>query len=328
MAAFNLGTLLQGVTGAPIAGILNGTQPPEASVNAQAPEKVPVEDIVVDRPEPRTGMFGVKGTARDILGVLGDAFLTQAGAAPIYRPRREQEKQADALGSDFYENPLASVDRLQQAGYSKEAQDLYNKITEQEIARQKAARDDRSAKATEANTAELMTNRALGNVGALLGNVKDDASYQRVRPIALQYLKQRGLESYSAGLPDKYDPSVNRFGLQPYQANRIEQIGDDTESKIDNRAGQLSVSQGRLAETGRHNRASENIAQQNTNIAADRAETYKNTAGTKGGRRAPPASPPKGFVKVWTDANGQKWKSTFNGGVASNKANWKSEKVN
>jgi hypothetical protein len=47
--------------------------------------------------EPRKGMFGVKGTLRDVLGLLGDAFLVQGGAQAQYMPRRERERDADRL---------------------------------------------------------------------------------------------------------------------------------------------------------------------------------------------------------------------------------------
>ena len=47
----------------------------------------------------RRGMFGVKGTLRDILGVLGDAFLIQSGNAPIYGPTRREERISDAMAA-------------------------------------------------------------------------------------------------------------------------------------------------------------------------------------------------------------------------------------
>lgn len=43
------------------------------------------------------GMFGVKGTLRDILGMVGDAFLLQSGNKEIYAPHRRQEQISDAM---------------------------------------------------------------------------------------------------------------------------------------------------------------------------------------------------------------------------------------
>src|SRR3546814_16644449 len=42
-------------------------------------------------------MFGLKGTLRDVVGMLGDAFLVQSGNKAVYAPQRQQEKAGDAL---------------------------------------------------------------------------------------------------------------------------------------------------------------------------------------------------------------------------------------
>jgi len=76
----------------------------------------------------RKGMFGMKGTLRDILGTLGDAFLVQGGGKEIYRPRREQEQQMDAMGG-FTANPLAAMERLSQSpGGLEMARDLFKQF--------------------------------------------------------------------------------------------------------------------------------------------------------------------------------------------------------
>lgn len=55
------------------------------------------------------GMFHTKGTLRDVLGLLGDAFLVQGGRNRIYAPAREQEKASDALAG-YTQNPQAYMD--------------------------------------------------------------------------------------------------------------------------------------------------------------------------------------------------------------------------
>lgn len=59
----------------------------------------------------RRGMFGTKGTLRDILGLVGDAFLIQSGNAPMYAPRRRQEQISDAWAGAS-ENPQAAAERV------------------------------------------------------------------------------------------------------------------------------------------------------------------------------------------------------------------------
>jgi hypothetical protein len=58
---------------------------------------------------PRKGMFGVKGTLRDILGVVGDGFLVQSGNKAIYGPRRDQERQADAMAGFTHSPEQANI---------------------------------------------------------------------------------------------------------------------------------------------------------------------------------------------------------------------------
>lgn len=59
----------------------------------------------------RKGMFGVKGTLRDVLGLIGDTYLTTNGRNAVYRPVQQQEREADAMAG-FSENPQAAVERL------------------------------------------------------------------------------------------------------------------------------------------------------------------------------------------------------------------------
>jgi hypothetical protein len=64
------------------------------------------------------GLFGVKGTLRDVLGTLGDALLVGGGGQAIYRPQKEKEKVSDALvgygqGDDNQDNAVLA--RLAQA---------------------------------------------------------------------------------------------------------------------------------------------------------------------------------------------------------------------
>lgn len=58
----------------------------------------------------RKGMFGTKGALRDILGVVGDAFLVQSGNDAIYGPKRDQERMSDALAG-MTANERAAIER-------------------------------------------------------------------------------------------------------------------------------------------------------------------------------------------------------------------------
>jgi hypothetical protein len=108
-----------------------------------APTPEELEEIV-----PRKGMFGVKGTLRDVLGTLGDAFLVQSGNNRVYAPQRQQEKEADALFG-FTQDPMQAIERL--AVHNPEAaKELYNIYEQAEarratLASQEGARQDVAA---------------------------------------------------------------------------------------------------------------------------------------------------------------------------------------
>lgn len=59
----------------------------------------------------RRGLFGTRGTLRDILGVLGDAFLVQSGNKPVYGPSRRREQVSDAMAG-FTVDPVAAAERV------------------------------------------------------------------------------------------------------------------------------------------------------------------------------------------------------------------------
>ncbi len=108
-----------------------------------APPKVaqpPLYEVPkVDRIEPgpdftkeliqRKGMFGVKGTLRDILGLVGDAFLMQSGNKPMYYNQRQQEKLGDAMygyaGAPDDQQKMAAIERVAAMGFPEQAAELY-----------------------------------------------------------------------------------------------------------------------------------------------------------------------------------------------------------
>ena len=64
----------------------------------------------------RRGMFGMKGTLRDVIGVLGDAFLIQSGNAPIYAPTRRRERISDAMAG-FTQGGQEALNAAERVGY-------------------------------------------------------------------------------------------------------------------------------------------------------------------------------------------------------------------
>lgn len=161
----NLWSLLQSAVGIPT------PQNPDIEVTAKKKPPIPVqppaEEIAAPAAEPakrrmlsdqqlmnrqgvgnlpeHKGMFGTKGTLRDILGLVGDAFLVQSGNKAMYAPQRQKEKTSDAM-AEMVNSPVNAIQALLGAGAHEEAYELYkqfqaqgNKDAELEIDRGKAS---------------------------------------------------------------------------------------------------------------------------------------------------------------------------------------------
>jgi hypothetical protein len=87
-------------------------------------------DASKDVPQ-REGRFGVKGTLRDILGTVSDAFLVQSGNKAVYAPQVEREKEANAMAG-MTRNVGNAVERLASAGFGDSAGSLYKEMGAQD----------------------------------------------------------------------------------------------------------------------------------------------------------------------------------------------------
>ncbi len=195
----------------------------------------------------RHGMFGTKGTLRDILGTLGDAFLVQSGNKAVYAPHRAAEKESDQLAG-FTQDPMAAIERLAAGGNGQTALDLnkeYNTNQVQRLTAGQAAQKDK----------ELNYQKYGTLFGQYLGAATPE-TYQRIKPI-LEQLKARGGLGSEFTIPDSYDQAMNKT----YQMG-----GMSTTNQI--RTGQADT---RQEEVERSHRANEGLrAQQIAKPAAGR----------------------------------------------------------
>lgn len=211
---------------------------------------------VPDTPVPHTGAFGVQGTPRSILGILGDAFLVQGGHAPVYQQKLQQERESDAM-SGFVNNPLASIQKLSTVD-PQGAQKLYGDYLTQ----------TRMNRLADEQYGQTVINRALS---MLNGANKDN--YQGLKQTALNYASQRGV-NLPFDLPDQYDPDAVRSALQsvisPEQKLQAEAMAGYRGDMLNYRYGTLDerhqFHQGELAQGGQRTA----IMQQNANTSAGR----------------------------------------------------------
>lgn len=106
--------LLQNIPGISNNRIDFGGTSSQQTIPEAAPGNVPVglTDLVSAQQNlevPKVG--GFKGIASDVLGAIGDAFLVQGGANPVYGPRKQQQKIAQAA-EGFDLDPESAIARV------------------------------------------------------------------------------------------------------------------------------------------------------------------------------------------------------------------------
>lgn len=159
-------------------------------------------------PPEHKGLFGMKGTVRDVFGVLGDALMMANGMNPMYMQQRQNEAVSDAAGLMPYDpsRAVANISRIDPklgAAYQKQYTDSV--AAERKAAADKA-KDDRSyGLDREKFDWERIEKFAPGFYGTLGG--ADEKTWPVIRERAITASKTLGLP-LPIELPEKFDPSV------------------------------------------------------------------------------------------------------------------------
>ncbi len=210
-----------------------------------APEETMAPDIVSQAPRKHKGMFGIHGLARDIIGTLGDAYLTSRGDKPRYQDVRDREKISDVLGGsqDFIHNPLQAIQNLNNAGFPDQAQELYKNYVATSIQQATAARQQEDA-----------DYKVKQRAASILGAVKPDGSnYAATKALYDRYLQSHGL-SADVPLPDNYDEAA--INQARYYAYPVDKQMDD-EATRDYRARMVPIAQQRADAASQNARTNE-----------------------------------------------------------------------
>lgn len=211
------------------------------------------------------GFLRPGSTGGNILGALGDAFLTQAGHAPRYAPRLQQLREAEALenfGSDPAQaaalmtqvNPDASLKMYSEIGDERRA--------EAENARREAENERASAlqaaklRQAEQEYGETIDARAI----AMLGNA-NAKTYPAIRQRALDYFKKHNRQP-PFELPETFDEAS-------VQAIRMSQVPVGKQMEL---ADRRSYQQAQ-AQTGRQRAAAQAESARASTIRATRPPT-------------------------------------------------------
>lgn len=254
--AFNLQALLQSLGGVtdPNSITVNATPPqqsapqdvpvaPQSLSTAQQAALQPVEGV----PE-RKGMFGIKGTLRDILGLVGDSLIGGAGGNLIYTPQRRKEDISDAMVG-FSGTPKDQLAAIQRVGLLDPAlaQQMYQQYNANQLAiDNQAIQKDRYGVAADDSRAKSRNDGYKLLAQAYNGMTADNYDPQTIQSIVDDYGLPSGFDA-----PPTFDPKV---------AQRIISLGTPRSVQVTETQGgrRLEQADTRQAETTRHNKAMEN----------------------------------------------------------------------
>ena len=233
------------------------------------------------------GLFGVKGTLRDVLGLVGDAFLVQGGGRAIYGPKREQEKLSDAMAG-FTNDQKAASERAAgidpTVGYK-----MYDDFLVREDRKAKAAQDAATHRIRETKNRNDLIEEGRAQAAQLVNAAIASGNPQALQSVMAQV--ERMAAAYNLTLPEVgITPEMSeealgifaQAGMTPYQQQRVPQMDRG-----------LDIRQQNADERGRNNRVRSGIANRRADTAerradtADRAETRRSEEGKSPGGRRP-----------------------------------------
>lgn len=203
------------------------------------------------------GMFGLKGTLRDVLGTLGDAFLVQGGGKAIYAPQRQNERVGDALAGMTAGDAgmRGAIERVAQLD-PEMAQHMNDKFQGDAI------KSQQQAAARYAQGAALFGQYA---------NASNAETYERAKPVLRSIAQRFGLGEEFA-VPEEYDAgTMGQYGRGGMKTNqqyntdqgqqRIDQTGQRNATTARQGDERIAISRGQLG-----------VAQQNAETARRRME--------------------------------------------------------
>lgn len=253
------------------------------------PETIDTTPIVSDPAPEHKGLFGVKGTLRDLLGMAGDFRANMEGRPGRYEQLRKQEQIGDAMRG-FNEDPMTAIRRVFKAD-GKLGNEMLESYREQETKRLLAE--------------ERRREQRLGILQSMAGTIKDEATYNQLVPRLRSRAEKDGLlEDFNPFFGDKYDPNmVAAFRYGNFPVDKQEALNEQTryhnmqDENADQRTGiQASRAAAQNSQGARRISAYErNVANQierrNNPVARPSSKTL--TPRPKG---VTPPAPPKGFT--------------------------------
>ena len=196
-------------------GVPQGQRIQEAPVQEQTPYQQP------------KGMFGLKGTVRDVIGTLGDAFLVYGGRDRIYGPQRNQERMGEATHG-FEQDPEAAIARLQSLGYVDQARKMSETLSRSRTAEAKAKLETAKNSREEGEFRLDMANKGKVMAAGTFSRATE-ANFDAIKLLAESKFTNLGMD-IPEGLPQTFDE------VGPYVQSTV---SEEKRRRLDQRDTQL-----------------------------------------------------------------------------------------
>lgn len=274
-AAMNPGMKMFGITPEMLAGPQGITGMGGISEAGAVPGNSQLPDAVVQAFKPKKMNF---------FQALGDQLLMHWGNKPIFEKRNHDKNMKRAM-EGFTSDPTEAISRISQFDPDL-AWQLLNTV--QDNQRQNAVLE-RQNRALDMRNDDYLYQQTAGMMGAATPE-----TWGQMRDLALKRAAARNgnVEALAGIIPEQYDPSAIeyiRYGaIKP--KDQMTEAGKNTRA-----ANKDAIARDRLAETGRHNQATEGQAATNE---AGRDRRYNNPVAK------PKATTPKGSFQQVRDSKG------------------------
>lgn len=193
------------------------------------------------------GLFGMKGTLRDVLGILGDAFLVQGGRNQIYAPGRSREMAGDAMAGAT-QAPLAAAERL----YGLGQVELGNQVANDYADNQYKAQNAQSQAEARQSMIEDRTRRSQEAGLKMVGRwVNANAPYQQIVAGARMYGISAEQLAMLGVTPDMTPEQRQAIAASDFGVNQQESM-ERRDRSLDQGDQRIGISQGQL-EVARRN---------------------------------------------------------------------------
>lgn len=221
--------------------------------NVDAVKAVQSDVEATEETSDRKGMFGTKGTLRDILGLVGDAFLVQSGRSPMYAPAREQERISDAWAGAS-KDPVAAAVRVghYDAGLGQEllqaaqADSLRQDQQESLVASREATIAEKQFKSYK--QAREMIGGLLQTPGAVVNGQISPQALQQAERIAAS--ANMTLEEFmiAEGMSEEDVRNYASSVMRPYDQRRLEDYDEGIRQRdFSNETGRINATRPRAA---------------------------------------------------------------------------------